>query len=85
VLAQDRPRKGALARRRVGTRARRTALGTVRAAASVIGAAASASELHRTHASPWSLAISTTIAASVASIVAAMSRFIGRAVVVTRP
>src|ERR1035441_2602928 len=63
---------------------RRTALGTVRAATSTIGTAASASETQAAGAGTSPLAISVTIAAIVASITVAISRFIGRAAVVTR-
>jgi len=55
------------------------------AAASPIGAPARASETQATaDGTPPPSTISTTIAASVASMTAAISRFIGRAAVVTR-
>ena len=52
VLAADRPGQLALAGRRIGALPSRTALGTVRAPATPIGAAASTSESHPTQAGP---------------------------------
>src|SRR4051812_25357742 len=63
---------------------RRTALGTVRPAASAIAPPANASDVHPTHAGASPSVIWTTTATIVASITAAISRFIGRAAVVTR-
>ena len=62
----------------------RTAAGTVCAASSAIAAPASASDAQPTHAGPSPPAIWATIAASVATMTAPISRFIGRAAVVTR-
>lgn len=62
----------------------RTALGTVRPPASAIGGTVTASEAHGTHPGPSPRTASTTSAINVASMTRAISRFIGRAEVVTR-
>jgi len=84
MVAQDRARQPALRLDRVPRRPRRTAAGTVLAPARAIATTASGSDVHAGQLGLSPRAICTMIAASVASIAAATSRFIGRARVVTR-
>jgi hypothetical protein len=84
MVAQDRPGEATL---RVGGSRRapsRTAAGTVCAAASPTANPTRPSDAQPTQRGSSAHTIWTTMAASVASITAAMSRFIGLAAVVTR-